>query len=240
MSRLELPLLLAIDTATSCCSVAVTQGFRHGGSIVGTVTYCGTVTHSRLLIQRIEQLLAEVFLTWEQLSGIAVSIGPGSFTGLRIGMATAKGLAMASGRPLLGVSTLTCLASACSDLRLICTVLDARKNEVYAAFFRRSGDDAPVQLAEAVVITPERLAEGIHEPVYLIGDAVAVYGPYWRERLGKLYSEAPGHLHSPSAAALGMIAAEQLEKGDILDIGSSSPLYVRASDAELNRAAQFR
>lgn len=239
MNRLEPPLLLAIDTATSCCSVAVTRGCRRGGSILGTVTYCGTVTHSRLLVQRIEQLLAEVFLTWEHLSGIAVSTGPGSFTGLRIGMATAKGLAMASGRPLLGVSTLACLASACSGPRLICTVLDARKNEVYAAFFKKDGDDDPVQLAETAVVSPEQLAEGIHEPVYFIGDAVAVYGPCWRERLGSLYSEAPGHLHWPSAAALGMIAAEQLEKGDLLDIGSSAPLYVRASDAEVHRTARL-
>lgn len=234
------PLILAIDTATPCCSVAVTRGCQQGGSTLGALTFCGTVTHSRLLLQRVEQLLAEVVLTWDQLAGIAVSTGPGSFTGLRIGMATAKGLAMASGKPLLGVSTLTCLASACSTPRLVCTVLDARKNEVYAAFFRKNGDDAPVQLAEIVVVTPERLADNICEPVYVIGDAVAVYGHYWRQRLGDLYVEAPAHLHSPSAAALGMIAAEQLAKDDILDIGTSAPLYVRASDAELNRAVRFR
>lgn len=238
MNQPDHPLILAIDTATPCCSVAITRGCRHGGSVLGIVTFCGTVTHSRLLLTRIEHLLSETGLTWNRLDGIAVSIGPGSFTGLRIGMATVKGLVMAADRPLIGVSTLACLASACTCSGLVCTVLDARKKEVYAAFFRADEPGGPVQLTETIVVSPEQLAEGIREPVYMIGDAVAVYGEYWRQQLGHLYEPAPAQLCLPSAAALGLIAAEKLRKGEVLDVGSVTPLYVRASEAELNLATR--
>jgi tRNA threonylcarbamoyladenosine biosynthesis protein TsaB len=181
----------------------------------------------------IERLLHETAVTWPMLDGIAVSIGPGSFTGLRIGMATAKGLACAAEKPLLGVSTLAGLASVCSTTKLICAVLDARKKEVYSAFFRRDEDGQIRQTAKISVISPEHLAERIEEPVYMIGDAVATYGEYWREAVGNLLEFAPSQLHPPSAASLGLLAAEQLQAGKILDIGSACPSYVRASDAEL-------
>lgn len=230
----ERPLMLAIDTATQCCSVALTAGDQGNGRILAELTLCSTVTHSRRLLAMIERLLAETTVTWEMLDGIAVSIGPGSFTGLRIGLATAKGLACAAAKPLLGVSTLTSLASVCSTSRLICAALDARKKEVYAAFFRRDEEDKVRQIGKFVVISPEQLAEDMQEPVYMTGDALAVYGEYWRQVLGKRLATAPSQLRLPSAASLGLLAAEQLQAGETLDIGSASPFYVRASEAELN------
>lgn len=227
------PLILAIDTATPCCSVALTEGDQGSGKVLASQTLCGTLTHSRRLLTMIERLLGDMAVIWPMLDGIAVSIGPGSFTGLRIGMATAKGLAYAAEKPLLGVSTLTGLAAVCSTTKLICAVLDARKKEVYATFFRRDEDGHIRQTAKISVISPEQLAERIEEPVYMIGDAVSVYGDYWREILGKNLEIAPSQLHLPSAASLGLLAAEQLQIGKVLDIGSASPLYVRASDAEL-------
>lgn len=233
MTGLQRPLILAIDTATPCCSVALTEGDQGSGRILASLNLCGTVTHSRRLLTMIEGLLRETAVTWPMLDGIAVSTGPGRFTGLRIGMATAKGLACAAEKPLLGISTLAGLASVCSTAKLICTVLDARKKEVYAAFFRRDEDGRIRQTAKFSVISPEQLAECIEEPVYMIGDAIATYGKYWREILGNLLEIAPSQLHPPSAASLGLLAAEQLQAGNILDIGSASPFYVRASDAEL-------
>jgi len=208
VSQSGCPLILAIDTATPCCSVAVTEGGEQGGRILAAMTLCGTVTHSRRLLTRIAQLLEETAVTWSMLDGVAVSIGPGSFTGLRIGMATAKGLAFAGNRPLLGVSTLTGLASSCSTGKRICAVLDARKQQVYAAFFRRSPSGRLEQMTPTVVVDPEQLTAGIGEPVFMVGDAVAVYGEYWREVLGDRYEAAPCQLHLPSAATLGLIAAD--------------------------------
>lgn len=237
MSQSGCPLILAIDTATPCCSVAIAEGGEQGGRVLAAMTSCGSVTHSRRLLTRITQLLEETAITWTKLDGIAVSLGPGSFTGLRIGMATAKGLAFAGNRPLLGVSTLTGLASSCSTGKRICAVLDARKKQVYAAFFRRLPSGRLEQMTATVVVAPEQLAAGIGEPVFMVGDAVAVYGQYWREVLGDRYEAAPAQLHLPSAASLGLIAADQLQRGELLDPGSAVPLYVRASEAELNLAA---
>jgi tRNA threonylcarbamoyladenosine biosynthesis protein TsaB len=237
VSQSGYPLILAIETATPSCSVAITEGGQQGGRVLAALTLCGTVTHSQRLLTRIGQLLEETAVTWSMLDGVAVSIGPGSFTGLRIGMATAKGLAFAGNRPLLGVSTLTSLASSCSSAKKICAALDARKKQVYAAFFRRSPSGRLEQNTATVVVVPEQLAAGIGEPVYMVGDAVAVYGEYWREVLGDRYEAAPAQLHLPSAASLGLIAAEQLQRGELLHPGLAVPLYVRASEAELNLAA---
>lgn len=228
------PLILAIDTATPCCSVALTEGSQDDGKVMATLTLCGTVTHSRRLLTTVDWLLAEMTVSWADIDGIAVSIGPGSFTGLRIGMATAKGFAYAAGKPLLGVSTLTALAAGCGTAKLICTVLDARKKEVYAAFFRRDGRGVVRQIGKNSVIDPEQLAEHIQEPVYIVGDAVAVYGELWRSILGGNLETAPLQLNVPAAASLGLLAGEQLLAGEILDTASGAPLYVRASDAELS------
>ena len=230
----ERPLILALDTATPCCSVALTEGCLQGGRVIATLTLCGTVTHSRRLLTTVDWLLAETTVDWPEIDGIAVSMGPGSFTGLRIGMATAKGFSFAAEKPLLGVSTLAALASGCSSSKMICAVLDARKKEVYSAFFRQDGFGAVRQLSNISVTRPEHLAERIEEPVYMVGDAVAVYGDLWQAMLGDAYESAPAQMHVPTAASLGFLAAEQMLAGQILDAASAVPLYVRASDAELS------
>ena len=230
----ERPLILAIDTATPCCSVALTEGCRQDGRVMAALTLCGTVTHSRRLLTTVDWLLAEMAISWPEIDGVAVSIGPGSFTGLRIGMATAKGFVYAAAKPLLGVSTLAALASGCSSSKMICAVLDARKKEVYSAFFRQDGFGAIRQVSNISVMHPEHLAERIQEPVYMVGDAVAVYGNLWHAILGDAFESAPAQMHAPMAASLGLLAAEQLLAGQTLDKASAAPLYVRASDAELS------
>lgn len=230
----ERPLILAIDTATPCCSVALTEGCRQDGRVMATLTLCGTVTHSRRLLTTVDWLLAEMAISWPEIDSVAVSIGPGSFTGLRIGMATAKGFVYAAEKPLLGVSTLAALAAGCSSSKMICAVLDARKKEVYSAFFRQDGFGAIRQVSNISVMHPEHLAERIQEPVYMVGDAVAVYGNLWQAMLGDAFESAPAQMHVPMAASLGLLAAEQLLTGQTLDKASAAPLYVRASDAELS------
>lgn len=228
------PLILAFDTATSCCAVALTEGGRRDGKVVASLTLCGTLTHSRRLLTTIDWLLTEAAVSWAAIDGIAVGLGPGSFTGLRIGMATAKGLACAAGKPLLGVSTLEALAAGCSTEKLICATLDARKKEVYAGFFRRDEQGVSRRIGKISVLGPEQLAEHIEEPVYMVGDAVAIYAELWRSILGENLEIAPAQLHVPTAASLGLIAGEKLVAGEVLDVGSASPFYVRASDAELS------
>lgn len=233
----ELPLILAVDTASSCCSVALTRGAvgaSPGGQVLASLSLNSDVTHSRRLLGAVDWLLHETAISWQEVEGLAVSLGPGSFTGLRIGMATLKGVAMAAGKPLLGVSTLDALALNCSGERLICAVLDARKKEVYACFYRLDAQGIPRRSAEIRVLSPLKLAAEIVEPVLFVGDAVMVYGDIWREALGRRYASVSHILHCPSAGALGLLAGEMLLQNHCLDLASAVPLYVRASDAELS------
>ncbi|CAG35891.1 tRNA (adenosine(37)-N6)-threonylcarbamoyltransferase complex dimerization subunit type 1 TsaB [Desulfotalea psychrophila] len=227
------PVLLAIDTATNCSSVAITRGDSLCGEVIASLSLSSGITHSRRLLTSIEWLMAEVGMDWQGLTGIAVSLGPGSFTGLRIGMATAKGLATAAGLPLYGVSSLDVLASRCVTDKLICVALDARKKEVYTALYRRVGGEIQ-RLGDYQVLAPESLVAMIDEPVLFVGDGVRVYSD--RLSLSALAGAeiAPAILHTISATALGFCAADCAIRGEMLDTAAAVPLYVRASDAELN------
>lgn len=230
------PFILALDTATPCSSVAITCGTRTDGEVVASLSLTGKVTHSRRLLSAIDWLMKESAISWPVIGGIAAGLGPGSFTGLRIGMATAKGLAAAAGTVLLGVSTLDSLAARCGFAGLICAVLDARKKEVYAAFYRCNRQGLTERVGEPAVLAPARLAAAIDEPVLLVGDGARVYGEVFRQTLRDKASFAPAALHHPSASSLGLLAGEMLERGELLDLAEGVPVYVRSSDAELNLA----
>lgn len=247
-----LPLILSVETASSCCSVALTRGFAGSGGMAGeedgqtlaSLSLNSGVTHSRRLLSAIDWLLAETETVLSQCDALAVSIGPGSFTGLRIGLSTVKGLAMALQKPMLGVSTLVVLASRCPPSQLICAALDARKKEVYAGFYRGVVQGIPRKIGEIVAIAPQQLAEeivtNVAEPVIFVGDAVRVYGQLWQERLGDRFVRAPLPLHSPCAASLGLLAGQLYIQNQFLDLASCAPVYVRASDAELHLGRALR
>lgn len=228
------PLILSMDTATPCSAVALTSGTRKDGRVIATLSLTGNVTHSRRLFTAIDYLMKEAAVDWVSIAGIGVSLGPGSFTGLRIGMATAKGLAAAAGKPLLGVSTLDSLAAKCLTPYLICSVLDARKKEVYAAFYRCNGNGLTERVSDMTVMAPEKLAGSISEPVIMVGDGAMVYRDLFKRLLGEKVIFAPSQLHEPSASSLGLLAGEMLDLGQQLDVADAVPVYIRSSDAELN------
>jgi tRNA threonylcarbamoyladenosine biosynthesis protein TsaB len=227
-------LILSMDTATPCSAVALTFGTRKGGRVLAALSLTGNVTHSRRLFTAIDYLMKETEVDWPSIAGIGVSLGPGSFTGLRIGMATAKGLAAAAGKVLLGVSTLDSLAAKCTTPRLICSVLDARKKEVYAAFYRCNAYGLSERVGDMTVMAPEKLAAAIAEPVVMVGDGAMVYGELFKRLLGEKVIFAPSQLHEPSASSLGLLAGEMLASGQHLDVAAAVPVYIRSSDAELN------
>lgn len=228
------PLILSLDTATPCSSVALTVGTRQEGKVVAAFSLTGKVTHSRRLLSIIDLLMVETATTWQAIEAIAVSIGPGSFTGLRIGLATAKGLAAAAGKPLVGISTLDALASKCITDKLVCAVLDARKKEVYTAFYRCNDDGLVERVSDLAVLQPEGLAALVTEPVVMVGDGALNYKEVFRAVLGEKVMIVPAPLHEPSASSLGFLAGEKLIKGDVLDLAEGVPVYIRCSDAELN------
>ncbi|MCW5210228.1 tRNA (adenosine(37)-N6)-threonylcarbamoyltransferase complex dimerization subunit type 1 TsaB, partial [Desulfobulbus sp. N3] len=173
-------------------------------------------------------------VSWEELDGVAISLGPGSFTGLRIGMAAAKGIVFAAQKPLIGVQTLDAIALSCPVIdRPLWCLLDARKQEVYAACYRTGPSGLPEQCSPVEAIRPERLLERIKgRPALLAGPGLNEYHDLFTDKEGlQLISPA---LSSPSAARIGFLAAEQLIRGETQDPATIAPMYVRASEAEVN------
>ena len=166
-------LILSMDTATPCSTVAITEGDLQSGRVVGEVSLSSSVTHSRRLLTAIDWLISEASISKDDISGYGVGLGPGSFTGLRIGMATAKGLAAASGKPIYGVSSLDLIAASCPPGKdPVCALLDARKKELYVAFYRFDEGGSLVRESEPEALAPQTLVERIKEPVLMVGDGL--------------------------------------------------------------------
>ncbi|MCP3851526.1 MAG: tRNA (adenosine(37)-N6)-threonylcarbamoyltransferase complex dimerization subunit type 1 TsaB [Gammaproteobacteria bacterium] len=228
-------LILSIETSTGCGSVALTSGSFQNGKILAEYTHRPDVTHSRRLLGGIDHIMNISDLRWDQLDGVAVSIGPGSFTGLRIGMAAAKGIAMAANIPLIGISSLDGLAVQCiaSD-KQICTLLDARKKQLYAAFYKKnlvSGEIEKTSIEESIL--PYNLADKINEPTLLAGPGSTIYKEILSENI--LAEFVPDVLVQPRAVNIGFLAARQLANDEeISSPATLTPMYARASEAEIN------
>lgn len=226
-------LTLAIETATGCGSVALTRGGLTDGRVLAEYTLQPEVVHTRRLLGLIEHLMAATTTTWAELDAVAVSQGPGSFTGLRIGMAAAQGIAMAADRPLVGVPTLDALAmQAWGADGQLCCVLDARKQQVYAAFYRRDVNGSRRRLGDSVVLSTEALAARITEPTLVFGPGAAVCASWLADCAFARVAAGPA-LH-PRAALVGFCGTEALAAGDTDGTAALAPLYVRASEAELS------
>lgn len=227
----DMPLLLALETTGMCGSVALVAD----GHCVGEFTLQSNVTHSRRLLGSIDRLFAQAGCDWDRVGGIAVSLGPGSFTGIRIGLSTANGLAMATGLPLVGVSTLDGVAGQFAYLeKPLCIVLDARKKEVYAAFYQCLGDGSIKRSSDYLVMPPEQLAARISEPTVMAGDGAVLYRDLFVNVLGDKALLVDGATCFPRAASVGKMAWSAWHRNEFLEPSLLSPLYVRASDAELN------
>lgn len=225
-----LPKILALETATMCGSVAVMAD----EICVAEYSLVSQQTHSRRLLSGIDRLLVDAEISWRDIDAIAVSLGPGSFTGLRIGLSTAKGLAFATGKPLIGVGTLDGLAAQFFKAAgLICPVLDARKKEVYAALYRASESGVCERQSDYLVLSPENLCRRIDEPVLFVGDGALLYKEKFTDQLGGRALFAPGGCCYPRAAAIGMLAVSMWKEQEFLDPAEVVPLYVRPSEAEL-------
>lgn len=226
-------LILAIETASGCGSVSLTRGILRDGKVLAEYTLQPEITHSRRLLGSAAAMMKALELDWPVLDAVAISQGPGSFTGLRIGMAAAKGIAMAAGIPLIGVPTLDGLAVQVTAADWpVCCLLDARKHQVYAAFYQYDEAFGPQRQGEVMVLSPEELVEKINEPTLVAGPGI--------EACQSLLAAHPlvrllptGALH-PRAATIGFCGARLLAKGAADRGDNIVPLYVRASEAELS------
>ncbi|MCI5137169.1 MAG: tRNA (adenosine(37)-N6)-threonylcarbamoyltransferase complex dimerization subunit type 1 TsaB [Candidatus Electrothrix sp. AR1] len=227
------PLILSIETATGCGSIALTKGGINNGKLLAEATAQPEITHSRRLLGSVDWVMQAAGLSWDELDGVAISLGPGSFTGLRIGMAAAKGIVFATQKPLIGVHTLDAIALSCPVIdRPLWCLLDARKKEVYAACYQAGPYGLPEQCSPVAAIRPERLLERIQVPALIAGPGLNEYHDLFAEQEG--LQLIPPALSSPSAVRIGFLAAELLHRGKIQDPATIAPMYIRASEAEVN------
>lgn len=224
------PILLTIQTASPAGSLALSRGSQ----LLAEINLDLRKTPTEWLLQSIEELLDRADLAKSDLDAIAVVQGPGSFTGLRVGLATAKGLSIALNRPLLGVSSLQCLAMQLPFAsRPVCVMMDARKHEVYTALFRWR-EDCPLLIGEERVIRPEEALSGITEETIFVGNGAQLYATLIRKALAGRAHFAPGFLSLPRAASAAALALREWEVGRTFTAEELAPVYLRPSEAELN------
>jgi tRNA threonylcarbamoyladenosine biosynthesis protein TsaB len=227
--------ILAIDTSTRVGSIAVVEGPQLKAQQILNISS----THNQRLLPGIERILTDAGWSLEDLDGFAVSLGPGSFTGLRIGLSIVKGLAWSTGKPLAGVPTLDALAANVSFVPYkICPILDARKGEIYTALYRQGDEGIPQRLTSYMALKPEELVALISETTLLVGDGFLSYGDYLKRELGNRLVLAPPHLSVIHASSVAWLGWHRLQAGEYEDISSCTPLYVRPSEAELNKTSE--
>jgi tRNA threonylcarbamoyladenosine biosynthesis protein TsaB len=225
--------ILALETATLAGSAALLES----GRVIGHSLLDIALTHSERLMAMIDRLLQDCDWRSADLQGLAVSIGPGSFTGLRVGVATAKGLGLALGLTVAPVPTLDALAwnLPFADAP-VCPLLDARKGEVYLARYRWS-ERGMVRLSEYLALSPRAAVEQLEPPVILLGDGVAACRPFFAGADNTAVRVAPASHSLPSAAVVGQLGYSMLLAGSAVSADVLVPLYVRPSEAE-RRARQ--
>lgn len=223
--------ILAIDTATQVSSVAVASADK----LAAELTMQAKLTHSETLMPHIKEVLRMANVRKEQLEGIAVSIGPGSFTGLRIGLAAAKAMAYALDLPIVGVSTLKALAYhyPVPGLRIV-SLLDAQKGNAYSESYEWEKGTLTVVNPVEVLPIAEILAECAESgrETVVLGDIAA------RRIRGKVdlpanVTVAPAHLVMPRAACVAMLGLQELAAGHIDNVMNMEPVYIRRSEAEV-------
>lgn len=224
--------LLTLDTSTRVCSVALTNGER----LVAEQLLNLDTRHSANLLEAVDVLLKVAGMEVADLDGFGVALGPGSFTGVRVAVATAKGLALATGKPVAGFSSLAMLAMNVPVAKyLVCPMFDARKKEVYAALYRCDG--RPEALVNDCVTPPAKFLEGIEGPAVFLGDGALMYRDLITEALGERAIFAPFTCHCPKASMGALLAKEAFDRGETIPIDQLVPAYIRPSEAELARKA---
>ena len=226
-------LTLAFESSAKAASVALCED----GRLISQVIQCSGLTHSRTLLPMAEDLLRNSETEMKQIDCFAVAQGPGSFTGIRIGIATVKGLAWAADKPCIGVSTLAAMAwNGVAAGGLICAVMDARRSEVYNALFRIE-DGRPVRLCPDRAISLSALTEELRErgeAPFLVGDGAELASAFFREQHLE-HRVPPENIRWQNAWGVAMEAAGK----ELCTSQELLPVYLRLSQAERERQARL-
>ena len=198
--------ILSIDSSIPQGSVALLDSAR----ILSQRLFSEGLPSSKSLLSSIDHLFQDSRTTLREVEGFCVTTGPGSFTGLRVGLSLVKGLILGTGKPFLGIGTLEALAAQVAPCEhLICPILDARKKQVYAAFFKYQGKHLIRQTLDED-LSPEALVDRIQKPTVFIGQGMESYDNYLSQRLGSKFIRAGMQINC-SAASAGVLASRRFD-----------------------------
>jgi tRNA threonylcarbamoyladenosine biosynthesis protein TsaB len=222
--------ILAVDTATRTGSVAVLED----DTLVAEVQVTSSETHAKRLMSVVDCTLHMAGIKMGALDGFAVTTGPGSFTGLRIGISAIKGFSFATGRPVTGVSTLDALAYQFPWCRLlICPLLDARKAQVYTALYRGGRDGDWEKVVSDRVVNPRQWLMRIEGLCLFVGDGARLYKNLIKDILGSRARFVEPYLNTLRASVVAHVGLKQIKEGQIVNVARLAPYYIRKSDAEI-------
>lgn len=227
--------VLSIDSSGLVATVAVVEN----DNMLAEYTVNYKKTHSQTLLPMLDEIAKMIELDLKTIDAVAVAAGPGSFTGLRIGSATAKGLGLALHKPLVEIPTLEGLAyNLYGTDKLVCPMMDARRNQVYMGIYRFKDGELEI-LEDQRAISIQELTEKINhmgQEVIFLGDGVPVYRETLQENVKVRYHFAPAHMNKQRAGAVGCLALRYLAEGKTVSAGAHRPDYLRLSQAERERA----
>lgn len=227
--------ILALDSSGIVASVAIVED----NTLLAEYTVNYKKTHSQTLLPMLDEVAKMTELDLSTIDAIAVAAGPGSFTGLRIGSATAKGLALALKKPLVAVPTVEALAYNLYDTNgLICPIMDARRNQVYTGIYRFENHKL-VTLEDQMAVSITDLLDKLNErgePVTFLGDGIPVFEKTIGENLKVPHTFAPAHVNKQRAAAVAALGEIYYREGKLQSAAEHTPEYLRVSQAERERA----
>ena len=223
--------ILAIESSGLVASAAIVTE----DTLLAEYTVNFKKTHSQTLLPMVEEIVSMVGIDLKELDAIAVTAGPGSFTGLRIGSATAKGLGLALGKPIIPVPTTQGIAANLYGVQgVICPLMDARRNQVYTGLYRYNKDGFSIVEDQMAVLVDEIIEKvnAIGEPVTYLGDGVEAFAEILKEKTEVPFSFAPLHMSKQRAGALAARAVELYKAGVVQTAAEHEPDYLRLSQAE--------
>ncbi len=233
--------LIALDSSGLVASVAVIED----DLLIAEYTIQYKKTHSQTLLPMLDEIKKMIDLDFEQIDAIAVAAGPGSFTGLRIGSATAKGLAFAMKKPIIGVPTLDGLAyNLYGTDKIVCPIMDARRSQVYTGIYEFVKEDSEYTLhviKEQCAVAFDEIAQALNElgkEVIFLGDGVPVFSDRMKEVMKVPYTFAPAHMNRQRAGSIGVLGSIYYKQGKIQKAEEHAPEYLRLSQAERERKEQ--
>lgn len=228
--------ILAFDSSGLVASVAIVQD----DNLIAEYTTNYKKTHSQTLLPMLDEVVRMTETDKKSFDLLAVAAGPGSFTGLRIGSATVKGLALAWDIPVVAVPTLEALAyNVWGSRRIICPIMDARRRQVYTGLYRFDKDDKMEVLMDQVPMDIDELIEVLGdrgEEVLFVGDGIDVYADTIRQKMTVPFSFAPAHMNKQRAGSVAVAAKKRYEEGIYTSGDDFAPEYLRQSQAERERA----